>query len=163
MFFPTPFTFSNDIKLSTVLPKFAVEGRLSRSVLAYGSVSKGARTGGVNSPISVADLAPSQQAAARAYSDDSVLTYEMGLKSTLRDGRLIANIAAYYNDWRDAQVTLLTPNLAYSYSTNAGKVHIKGLEAEIQAKLIGGLSVFGVGRIHRCQNRRASRGRRSHQ
>jgi iron complex outermembrane receptor protein len=143
-FFPTALNFVNKATFSRLLPKFAVEYKVTPDILLYASASQGARSGGLNSPVSIADLPVAQQASARTYAPDSVWAYEAGIKTSWLDHRLTADLSGYYNDWHDAQVTLLTPNVGYGYFANVGSVHITGLEAEVRGNLDHGVTLFGT-------------------
>jgi iron complex outermembrane recepter protein len=68
-----------------------------------------------------------------SYSSDTVWNYEIGEKSAWFDHRLIANVSAYYERWKDPQ---LATNLAgFGITANGGDARIYGLEAEFQALL----------------------------
>ncbi len=61
----------------------------------YGVIAEGFRSGGVNRGSPVELGAPTE------YDEEKLLSYEIGIKSTLADHRVIANAALFYNDWRD--------------------------------------------------------------
>jgi iron complex outermembrane receptor protein len=66
---------------------------INDDVLFYASVSTGYRPGGVNPrPIIVPDQLV-------AFDGEELTSYELGLKSTMRDGRLRLNVAAFYSDY----------------------------------------------------------------
>ncbi len=84
---------------------------------------------------------------------EHVTTYEIGLKSTLLDHKLILNIDGFYNDYRDMQVFSLVdvtesnglPGIA-EVLDNAPKVRTDGVEFEATARPIRGLTgTFNVG------------------
>jgi iron complex outermembrane receptor protein len=71
------------------------------------------------------------------YSPEKLFAYELGLKSTLANGQLQLNAAAYYYDWRNMQVTT---EVAYGTGANvlevvvlgdAGNAEIKGLDSDL--------------------------------
>jgi iron complex outermembrane recepter protein len=67
------------------------------------------------------------------FSSDSVWNYEVGEKSELFDHRMIANVSAYYEKWKNPQ---LATNLAgFGITANGADARIYGLEAELQALL----------------------------
>jgi iron complex outermembrane receptor protein len=67
------------------------------------------------------------------FSSDSVWNYEIGEKSAFFDHRLIANVSAYYERWKNPQIAT---NLAgFGITANGGDARIYGLEAEMQALL----------------------------
>jgi iron complex outermembrane receptor protein len=66
---------------------------LSDDMLLYAVASTGYRPGGVNPrPIIVPDQLV-------AFDGEELTSYELGLKSTLSDGRLRLNVAAFYSDY----------------------------------------------------------------
>ena len=107
------------------LPKFSIEWDVSQDMLAYASVSKGIRNGGLNSTFVVA-TAPEVPNDEVDFDQDEMTAYELGLKSTLLDGSLILNAAFYYNDWDDIQVMLITS--AGGLLDNAGDASSLGFE-----------------------------------
>lgn len=107
-------------------PKFSVEAKLNRDVLAYLSWSKGFKGGGFNSrETPTSDFA--------AYNPEKLTTYEAGLKTELFDRTLRLNLAGYYSDYRNVQLLVLrvSPDGAPQIATqNAAKARIYGFEVE---------------------------------
>ena len=70
-----------------------------------------------------------------AADGDELWNYELGAKTRWLDGRLQANVAAYFIDWTDAQIPLVRPATARTggnaYTGNSGDVESKGIEAEL--------------------------------
>jgi outer membrane receptor protein involved in Fe transport len=62
---------------------------------------------------------------------DSLWNYELGAKSSWFDGRVRANIAAYFIEWKDIQLTATRASDAVPYATNGGDVESIGIEAEL--------------------------------
>ena len=62
---------------------------------------------------------------------DNLTNYEVGLKGRWLDGKLTANLAAYYIDWRNIQVQANRQSDSVQFATNVGRAASKGLEAEI--------------------------------
>lgn len=87
---------------------------LSDEKLAYGKVSTGYKAGGSEQGIT--------------YLPENVTGYEAGLKTTLLNGQLTLNFAAFYNDYEDLQVAK-TVN-ALTQVENAATATTKGLEVE---------------------------------
>jgi outer membrane receptor protein involved in Fe transport len=143
LFFPAPLDTTYTSDFNAWLPKLAIEAKVTPDILLYASATKGARSGAQNSPVSIATLPPADQAAARAYDPDSVWAYETGVKSTLFNGRLTANLAAYLNRWDEAQLQLTTA-AGYGYFENVGELDVKGIELELQAHLPHNLNLFGA-------------------
>jgi iron complex outermembrane recepter protein len=93
------------------LPRVIAEYQLSDTVLLYGLVAKGIRPTTINSQF--AGRTEEEKAIIRAEfpeldiqilaPEEEILSYELGAKTTLLDGRMIFNINAYYADWTDSQ------------------------------------------------------------
>jgi len=70
----------------------------------------------------------------RFYDPESSDNYEIGLKSTLADGRIQTTLAAYYIEWED-QIVRAIGETGAVLNTNAGKSTSMGIEFEMQAQL----------------------------
>ena len=131
--------------------KANVAWEVSDDVLLYATVSEGYRIGGVNgvgecddyvpgSPQGACALAPGQEYDAgngqvgisdrdeRQFTPDQTRNYEIGLKSTLADGTLTFNAAAYYIDWMDPQLGSATVNANIPITVNGAGAESKGVE-----------------------------------
>ena len=77
--------------------------------------------------------------------------YEVGLKTTLFDGRVRVMSAAYYLDWEDMIIVENDPaigatgNALSAYNANSGGAEISGFELEVSAFLTDRLSVRFAG------------------
>lgn len=67
------------------------------NTMFYGSVARGVKTGGINAAQQGTEFA--------TYDEETNLSYELGLKSRLLDGRLTVVGALFYIDWQDLQST----------------------------------------------------------
>ncbi|MDH3547780.1 MAG: TonB-dependent receptor [Gammaproteobacteria bacterium] len=110
---------------SKTLYKGGIEFDLSDGQLLYGTISTGYRAGGFN---------PNDPAIPSYYDPEEVTAYEVGLKSTLADGRAQLNLAAYYNDFEEmhAQAFIdLGGEAIAEYFSNGGEIDVFGVEAEL--------------------------------
>ena len=104
-----------------------VDFKPTLNTLIYASVSKGFKAGSASTPAATNDLqfTPAKQ--------ESVLAYEIGLKTALLNHKVEFTAAAFYYDYRDKQVLgrqVFTPNVfgAVNVLTNVPKSKIKGGE-----------------------------------
>jgi iron complex outermembrane receptor protein len=77
-----------------------------------------------------------------------VTAYEVGLKSTLFDNRLILDIAGFYNEYKNMQVFVLAPlnGVGVNVLDNARKAHTEGIDAEVIVRPFSGLTAtFNAG------------------
>jgi len=110
--------------------------QISDAVLAFAKVSTGYKSGGFN-PRSVDS----------GFLPETVTAYELGLKSDLFDRRLRINGSIFYNRQDDLQVQQFRAGSggAQSVTTNAGKADFKGVELEVTAAPVEGLTIYANG------------------
>jgi iron complex outermembrane receptor protein len=125
---------------SKLTGKVALNWKLDADNFLYAFVATGFKSGGLNVPLSFT-LPPT-------FGPESVTDYEAGWKSTWLDGHVKTQLGAYYNDYKNLQVSIGNP-IAPTVSTElnvASTTEIYGVEASAQAvfgplSLDGGLSV----------------------
>ncbi|MEP7244924.1 MAG: TonB-dependent receptor [Gammaproteobacteria bacterium] len=118
---------------SAVTPKVSVSYQPMKDLNLYALASKGYRTGQNNYTPLVDPNTGLPPAVPPFYGPDSLWNYEIGMKSLWLDSRLKLNVAAFYIDWKDIQLTIDLP--IGSWVDNAGSATSKGLELELQAAL----------------------------
>jgi iron complex outermembrane receptor protein len=125
---------------SAITPKLVAQYQWTPDVLQYASYSKGFKSGGFDNRATRLDLA------ILPFAPEDVTTYETGLKTQLFENRLRANLAAFYNDYQDLQVSFYDPAYVGSRRGNAGQAHTYGVELETDARPTERLGVqFNVG------------------
>lgn len=120
-----------------VTPRVALEWRLSDDVMMYGSYSGGFKAGGTNDSVRDVDT---------PFQEETLDSYEIGIRSTFADGRVRANLTAFTMDYQDKQITVTTSPICNNRCTaNAGDGEITGWEfdgmAAITDNLIWSLAV----------------------
>lgn len=122
-----------------VLPLLRVTYTLNEDVLTYFTRAEGFRTGGTN-------IIRATSTANDSYEEDVVVSNEIGLKSTLMDGRLTLNIAAYQMTWEDMQMVAADPTISFGWgqiTLNAGEAEITGVEANFALAATARLKIDG--------------------
>ena len=111
--------------------------RFTPDVMGYLQFSTGTKGGGINPrPFTPAQVGP--------FGPEQLKAYEAGFKTQLLDHRMRLNVAAFFNNYNDIQLTLLAcPTAPCAKPFNAGTAHVKGLEAETEIHPVGGLSIDG--------------------
>lgn len=118
---------------SGVTPKFNLAYVPSDDLTVYGTVSKGFRPGGPNSPIPLpCPPAPGQ------FGPDSVWSYELGEKAKMINSRVSIDGDVYYEDWSNIQQEV-APACGFKFTTNAGKAEVYGAELQVAVILVPGL------------------------
>ncbi len=115
----------------------SAEYRFNPAVMAYVSVGTGYKAGG-DSP------RPFNASQAIGFGPEKLTSYEIGLKTDLFDRRVRFNTAIFYNDFKDAQLVLLScPQYGgpgpCALPQNAGDAKVYGAEVEITATPVEGL------------------------
>lgn len=128
---PAPANFDN------VSFKAGLKYQLTDDALVYGSYSEGFKSGGFNGRVSDGQLDP--------YDEETLASFEVGLKSQWLQNRLRTNIALFYTDYEDLQVSSFEASADGAtfipVFTNAGAATIKGAEFELTALLTDRLTM----------------------
>lgn len=131
---PTGLTLEDSVTDGDILlPRFAVQYRISPAVMLYGSVARGYKPGTQNFA--------TDNLATLIVRPENLWSYELGVKSNWLDDRLTANFAVFWSNVDDYQV-LLTDATGFSTLIANGSVETSGVEFELTAKPIEGLDVF---------------------
>lgn len=101
-----------------------LEYTISDDVLVYGSISQGYKSGGFQ------DTPANTLGATVAYDPETVLSYELGLKSEFMSNRLRVNAALFSMDYKDLQVEFTNDECLCNIVSNASDAKIQGLEIE---------------------------------
>ncbi len=116
--------------------KMGVDYRLSEEWMVYASYSKGYRAGSFNGGVYyVSRTIDGGAYAAPEYID----AYEVGFKADLLDNSMRLNAAAFYYDYTDQQFINVVG--ISNFLENAGASSIKGVEAELWARVTERLTV----------------------
>jgi len=134
---------------SDTLWKFGAEWDVNDDSMVYATTSTGFRAGGFNSAGVAEAIKGATGRDIESYDPEQVTAYEIGLKSTLQNGDLILNVAAFYNDYTDMQAqsffTIPGETSVSEYTENGGEVEAKGVEVE--AKWIPADSWYVAGSV----------------
>ena len=121
-------------KFNKVTWRGGFEYKVAPRSLLYATVSTGFESGGINNNSSNA-LIPS------SYAPQTVTAYEVGSKNVFDGGRIVANVSAFYNDFKNLQITILDPQTNLSYYASAGAARSYGAELELKTMLAPGFHV----------------------
>ncbi len=123
--------------------KAGVEQHLGEDILAYFTYSRGYRSGAVNGQ---AFFDPSEFNAVKPETLDAI---ELGLKSTLADGRLQLNTAGFFYIYKNQQLIDVDPASGAQTLVNIERSEVGGLEVEGIAQITDAWRIaVGVGYLH---------------
>jgi len=133
-----PLYLSQQKTFTQFQPKGSLRYMFNPNASAYVTVARGFRSGGFNSGAN-ANVQP-------AFPAETTTTYELGTKISMLDRRLNLSAAAFYTNYKNQQLSLITVSTAGTFQDNftVDKTQIKGVELEVQAIPVHGLEL-GMG------------------
>jgi iron complex outermembrane recepter protein len=143
-------TVNQDVKDDGLNPKFNITYKIDANKMVYGTISKGYRLGGLNAALPALWAKPELESLKvpppSKYNADFLWNYEIGVKSSFAENKLIVNLAAFYNDWRNLQQRRFFPRIGLGYVSNVGAASSKGIELDVNTNFIKSLNLgFGLG------------------
>ncbi len=99
--------------------------------MLYARIATGYRPGGANK------IVPDAPA---TFGPDTTTNYEIGIKTEWLDHRLLVDLTEFYIDWKNTQITGVTP-LQLTYLSNAGAAVSKGTELTSRVMPLPGLKL----------------------
>lgn len=107
------------------MPRISLNYESSESGLLYGSISRGAKSGGWN-----ADFVPSL--VDLEFDPEYSINYEIGYKNSLFDGSIVLLSSIFHTKFKDFQVSQFVEDRGANTITNAGEVTTEGVEFDVQ-------------------------------
>jgi len=124
----TPGQLCDDEDWDKVTPRLVIDYTFNQDLMVFVSASTGYKGGGFN--LAAIDTTGDFMGdTISAFDPETNTAYELGLKSTLLDGRLQFNGSVYYNDYDDLQVQ--TSTSGGIIITNEAAAETQGLELEL--------------------------------
>lgn len=114
-----PFTQKPEIDTKSWTGRAAVDYVPAKDMLLYGTIATGFKGGGFNA----------SNATKPTFDPETVTAYEIGLKSDMLGGKMRANVSAFYNDYKNMQIS---QRISASTLTANADARTSGLEAELQ-------------------------------
>ena len=122
---------------SDVTPKVGVNWFVNENVMIYGTYSEGFKSGGFN-----VDFIQTLQEL--PYNEETAQSVEVGVKSTLWDGRVRLNLAVFdttFEDFQVQQFQQISPTVSRIAISNAAEANSQGVELEFTIVPIEGLTL----------------------
>ncbi|WP_232494064.1 TonB-dependent receptor [Novosphingobium kaempferiae] len=143
-----PQSYSASDKDGSLSGRANVSWQFTDQVMAYASYARGFKSGGINMSGLPLDNQNNPVLSTAVIRPEKNTTYEVGLKSSLFDNRLVFNLAGYWTEVEDFQATIVdsTQTVALrGYLSNIPKVTVKGIEADATALILPGLTLRASG------------------
>ncbi len=121
--------YTNSRDFEKLTPRVSISYEPRQDLNFYASYGKGFKSGGFDMR-GDAILTPTT---VNGYNPETIDSYELGMKGAFLDRTLFLNLAGFFSNYKDQQVTIQVPSLAggiASFVDNAGKGEIYGFELE---------------------------------
>ena len=120
--------------------RLALEYDVGDATMFYGSITSGFKPGGSNLTFGREDvIAPIL--VLPTFQDESLISYELGVKSDFAGGRVRTNAAVFYYDYENFQFQATDPEVFEGGVGNIPQSNITGVELELMAFLTQGLTI----------------------
>jgi iron complex outermembrane receptor protein len=126
---------SDSDDFTRLVPRAAIAYRWREDLMTYASVAHGFKAGGFNT----ASAPPGRL----GFDQETSWTYEVGVKKSWLQERLITNLALFHIDWKDMQLDVPSGSPGIAFVDNAGDATSQGIELEVLARPVRGLDLFG--------------------
>ena len=120
-------------------PEVTLTWRPTSNITLWGAWKTGFKSGGYSTPGILGSQATSENTIFRPEEADG---FEVGLKSTLLDGRLRFNVTAYDYSFEDLQVTVFDPETTSFYISNAASSSTSGFEIDTLYQVNANLALY---------------------
>lgn len=134
--------------------RVSVSYQATDDLFVFGGYSRGYKGGGFNDQIggfaAFGDDLDAFREAARATDPEKADSFELGMKSQFLDNRVRFNLTGFYVKYKDLQKQLNVPIVVngqpnqVTLFVNAASATVKGIEAELSATPVEGLTLRGV-------------------
>lgn len=137
--------FTDSVSFENFSPKISIDYQIDEDTLAYFLYSRGFKSGGFN----IRAQATAVPRSRLPFDDEKVTSYEIGLKNAFFDNTVFLNLAYFYNDYQDIQLSVFTvipgtePPTFFGDFTNAGAGTAHGVEAEYAVQFNESFSIQG--------------------
>ena len=121
--------YTNSRTFEKLTPRVSISFEPREELNIYASYGQGFKSGGFDMR-GDAILTPTT---VNGYEPETIDSFEVGVKGAYLDNTLFVNLAGFYSDYKDQQVTIQVPALPSgiaSFVDNAGKAVIYGFELE---------------------------------
>lgn len=131
--------FATETSANNLSGKAGLQFDISDDVMAYGTYARGYKGPAYNVFFNL------NANGTNVIDPETANAYELGLKNTLMDGRLILNVAAYYAKYSNFQANNpdLIAGVVVTRFTNAGDVSSRGVELDMLYRPVADLTFSG--------------------
>jgi iron complex outermembrane receptor protein len=127
----------------------SLEFQFNDDIMAYTTWGEGYRPGGLNrfcaTRVPAGLPGQGEEVIGCAFRSDFLTSFEVGIKSTLLDGRMRINASVFWQEWEDFQFTRLDTSISpITLTFNVGNAESNGVEADFQILLTDNWDLNGA-------------------
>ncbi|MBN4055118.1 TonB-dependent receptor [bacterium AH-315-K03] len=143
-----PHSLSGDRTEEKLSPSINLQYDLNNDVMLYATLSQGNKSGGydarsnANTTPTPSPLTGTNIAGTFEFQDEEANSIELGAKTTLLDGAAEFNIAAFYTEYKNLQVSIFDGTLGFNVG-NAGEAETMGVEMDGRFRVSENLTLIG--------------------
>ncbi len=125
-------------KFKSTMPRVTFDYKASDNTLVYFTAAKGNKPGVFNTN-------PTLPVSARFADEEEANNYEIGAKWASPDGKARANVAVFFIDWTNQQLSnsIMVAGVPTSFISNAGETEIWGIDLEGSKLLKDNWELYG--------------------
>lgn len=132
LFLPTPGKLESSESFTSAVGRAVAAYRFTDTLNGYLSAARGRRPNVISVDAFGTEIIDAE----------IVLSYELGLKGNVFDGRLLYDVAAYYYDYSNFQTTVQDPETTLFVPANGGEAHAAGAELSLIWQAGDGFNAF---------------------
>jgi len=137
--FPTGQTLDADTSDTDVAPEITLTWRPTDDITVWGAWKNGYKAGGYSAPTVLSGTFGPDNI---TFDEEDADGFEVGIKTTLADGRVRLNVTAYDYSFEDLQVSLFNPATTTFTIGNAAEVFTKGIEFDAVFQATDALQLY---------------------
>ncbi len=116
-------------------PSITLQYDIAPRIMVYATYGRGSKSGGFVSNTLGTTAATFQ------FKPEKSTNYEAGIKSTLADGKVVANVSVYKTQFKNLQVSVYQPATSTYLTGNAASATSKGIEGSLSLFLLRNFDV----------------------
>jgi outer membrane receptor protein involved in Fe transport len=114
-------------RYDALLPKLGLRYAFTPGITAFGTFSIGYRAGGADTLFTTGEI--------KTFEPETTFNYETGLRTAWLNRRLNVDLNVFTIQWRDQQVQQRTEDGSDSFTANAARSELRGLELESRFRI----------------------------
>ncbi len=147
--FPEGVDLDADTSDTDFSPEVTLTWRPNDDITVWGAWKNGYKASGYSAPTVLTRTFGPENI---TFGEEDAHGFEVGVKSTLLDGRLRLNVTAYDYDFEDLQVSQFRPETTTFVIGNAASAYTRGIEFDAAFQATDNLQLYAEGGFNKAKN-----------